>query len=80
MKNIPPTIQSETQKVLKKATFTHCALVIKLNGVAKIIPNFQMLINSSMSHLIYWKNTKISAYFFNIPKKQKKFDILHLVW
>ena len=42
---LPITIQAETPKVLKKAISANRALA-KLNGVAKIIPNSQILINS----------------------------------
>ena len=42
---LPLPIELETQKVLKKAISANRALA-KLNGVAKIIPNSQILINS----------------------------------
>jgi len=45
LKNLPPKIEIETKKVLKKAIQANRALA-KLNGVAKIIPNSQILINS----------------------------------
>ncbi len=45
LKNLPPKIDLETKKVLKKAIQANRALA-KLNGVAKIIPNSQILINS----------------------------------
>ncbi len=45
LKNLPLPIELETQKVLKKAISANRALA-KLNGVAKIIPNSQILINS----------------------------------
>jgi Fic family protein len=45
LKNLPPKIEIETTKVLKKAIQANRALA-KLNGVAKIIPNSQILINS----------------------------------
>ena len=46
LKNLPPKIDLETKKVLKKAIQANRALA-KLNGVAKIIPNSQILINST---------------------------------
>jgi len=45
LKNLPPTKDVETKRVLKKAILANRALA-KLNGVAKIIPNSQILINS----------------------------------
>ena len=45
LKKLPPEIDLETKKVLKKAIQANRALA-KLNGVAKIIPNSQILINS----------------------------------
>jgi Fic family protein len=45
LKNLPPKTDIETKKVLKKAIQSNRALA-KLNGVAKIIPNSQILINS----------------------------------
>ncbi len=42
---LPLPIEPETPKVLKKAISANCALA-RLNGVAKIIPNSQILINS----------------------------------
>ncbi len=45
MINLPLQTNMETQKVLKKAISANRALA-KLNGVAKIIPNSQILINS----------------------------------
>ena len=45
MNNLPLTYQVETQKVLKKAISANRALA-NLNGVARIIPNSAILINS----------------------------------
>jgi len=45
LKNLPPKTDLETTKILKKAIQANRALA-KLNGVAKIIPNSQILINS----------------------------------
>ena len=45
LKTLPLSRNIETQKVLKKAISANRALA-KLNGVAKIIPNSQILINS----------------------------------
>ena len=45
IRNLPLPINVETPKVLKKAISANRALA-KLNGVAKIIPNSQILINS----------------------------------
>ena len=45
LKNLPPEQEIETKKVLKKAIRANKALA-RLNGVAKIIPNSQILINS----------------------------------
>jgi len=45
LKNLPPKTEIETKKVLKKAIQANRALA-KLNGVAKIIPNSKILINS----------------------------------
>jgi len=45
LKNLPPKTDLETKKILKKAIQANRALA-KLNGVAKIIPNSQILINS----------------------------------
>jgi len=45
LENLPPKIDVETKKILKKTIQANRALA-KLNGVAKIIPNSQILINS----------------------------------
>jgi Fic family protein len=45
LENLPPKTDLETKKILKKAIQANRALA-KLNGVAKIIPNSQILINS----------------------------------
>ena len=45
LKKLPPQTDLETKKILKKAIQANKALA-KLNGVAKIIPNSQILINS----------------------------------
>ena len=45
MNNLPLTNQLETPKVLKKAISANKALA-NLNGVARIIPNSAILINS----------------------------------
>ena len=45
MKNLPPSKNIETKKVLKKTIQANRALA-KLNGVAHIIPNQNILINS----------------------------------
>lgn len=45
LKNLPLPHQVETQKVLKKAISANRALA-NLNGVARIIPNSAILINS----------------------------------
>ena len=45
IKKLPLTHQIETQKVLKKAISANRALA-NLNGVARIIPNSTILINS----------------------------------
>ena len=45
LKPLPPKTNLETKKILKKAIQANRALA-KLNGVAKIIPNSQILINS----------------------------------
>ena len=45
LEHLPPKIDLETKKVLKKTIQANRALA-KLNGVAKIIPNSQILINS----------------------------------
>jgi len=45
LKKLPPQTDLETKKILKKAIQANRALA-KLNGVAKIIPNSQILINS----------------------------------
>jgi Fic family protein len=42
---LPPTKDIETKKILKKSISSNKALA-KLNGIAKIIPNSNILINS----------------------------------